>query len=152
MRLLLSLVLAAWLLTGCGSGGAQMSATTAATLQRDVDAVKSATNASHWDAAVSALDQLEADVAAAQQSGALSEQRAAQIRSARVRVLEDVQRIRIHTPHPTPTSAPSGSTTTRPAPSAKPDRNDGTSNAKPGKPNDKNKAQKGRRHGKGSKG
>jgi hypothetical protein len=157
VALLLGLVLLAWLLPGCGSAGAHMSAATASTLQRDVDAVTSATTASQWNAAANALDRLEGDVAAAQAAGALSEQQAAQIRAARLRVLEDVQRIRAQTPSPTPAPTPSrGSPTTRPAPSAGPDGNGSSGDSKdnqPGKQNDnKNKAQKGKGKGNGKKG
>jgi hypothetical protein len=57
----LTLVLAGWL-QGCGPSGGEMTPATASTLQRDVDAVVSAADASRWDAAIDALDQLEADV------------------------------------------------------------------------------------------
>jgi hypothetical protein len=42
-----------------------MTPATASTLQRDIDAVVSAADASRWDAAIDALDQLEADAASA---------------------------------------------------------------------------------------
>ena len=48
----------------------------ASTLQRDVDAVVSAADAYRWDAAIDALDQLEADVASARVAGELSDERA----------------------------------------------------------------------------
>jgi hypothetical protein len=90
----LTLVLAGWL-QGCGPSGGEMTPATASTLQRDVDAVVSAADASRWDAAIDALDQLEADAASAQATGRLSEERAAQIRAVRQRVLEDLQRIHL---------------------------------------------------------
>ena len=80
---MLTLVLAAWLLQGCGPHGGEMTPSTASSLQRDVDAVVSAADGSRWDAAVDALDQLEADVASAQAAGGLSDERAAQIRAIR---------------------------------------------------------------------
>ena len=43
-----------------------MTPATASTLQRDVDAAVLAADASRWDAAIDALDQLEADAASAQ--------------------------------------------------------------------------------------
>ena len=100
--MVLTLVLAAWLLQGCRPGGSEMTPSIASTLQRDVDAVVSAAEAYRWDAAVDALDQLEADVANAQASGGLSDERAAQIRAIRQRVLEDLQRIRLSSPTPDP--------------------------------------------------
>jgi hypothetical protein len=68
--------------------------------------VVSAVDASRWDGAVDALDQLEADVASAQAAGGLSDERATQIRAVRQRVLEDLQSIRVpsSTPSPTPTN------------------------------------------------
>ena len=88
-----------------------MTPSTASTLQRDVDAVVSATDASQWDAAIDALDQLEADVASARAAGGLSDERAAQIRAIRQRVLEDLQRIRLSSP-PLPTTQTTPSTET----------------------------------------
>jgi hypothetical protein len=64
----LTLVLAGWLLQAAPSGG-EMTPATASTLQRDVDAVVSAGDASRWDASIDALDQLEADAASAQATG-----------------------------------------------------------------------------------
>ena len=88
-----------------------MNPATASRLQSDVDAVVSAVDASRWDAAIDALDQLEADVASAQAAGGVSDERAAQIRAARQRVLEDLQLIRI------PSSTPSPTTTNQTTPS-----------------------------------
>jgi hypothetical protein len=108
----LTLVLAGWL-QGCGPSGGEMTPATASTLQRDVDAVVSAADASRWDAAIDALDQLEADAASAQATGRLSEERAAQIRAVRQRVLEDLQRITSSpTPGPTTTTQTTPSTET----------------------------------------
>ena len=87
MAVVLALVLAGWLLPGCGPSPAKMTPATASTMQRDVAAVVSAADASRWDAAIDALDQLETDVASAQAAGGLSDERAAQIRAARQRVL-----------------------------------------------------------------
>jgi hypothetical protein len=91
----LALVLTGWLLQGCGTSGGKMTPAAASTLQRDVAAVVSAADGSRWDAAIDALDQLETDVASAQATGGLSDERAAQIRAVRQRVLEDLQRIRL---------------------------------------------------------
>jgi len=102
LAVVLTLVLAGSLLQGCGSGGGEMTQATASTLQRDVDEVVSAADASRWDAAVDALDQLQTDVASAQAAGGLSDQRAAQIRAVRQRVIEDLQRIRLSSPTPGP--------------------------------------------------
>ena len=96
-----------------------MTPATASTLQRDVAAVVSAADASRWDAAVDALDQLDADVASARAAGGLSDERAAQIRAVRQRVLEDLQRIRLSSPTPGP------ATTTPTTPSTEPDDNGG---------------------------
>ena len=100
--MVLALVLAGWLLPGCGASGGKMSPATASTLQRDVDEVVSAADASRWDAAINALDQLDADVASAQAAGGLSDERAAQIRAAWHRVIEDLQRIRLASTTPGP--------------------------------------------------
>jgi hypothetical protein len=118
LAVVLTLVLAG-LLQGCGPSGGEMTPSTASTLQRDVDAVVSATEASRWDAAVDALDQLEADMASAQAAGGLSEERAAQIRAVRQRVLEDLQRIRRSSPTPGP------ATTTQTTPSTETKDNGG---------------------------
>jgi hypothetical protein len=76
-------------------------------------------DASRWDAAVDALDQLEADAASAQATGRLSDERAAQIRTIRQRVLEDLQRIHLSSPTPGPT------TTTQTTPSTETNDNGG---------------------------
>ena len=99
------------LLHGCAPSASAMNPATASRLQSDVDAVVSAVDASRWDAAIAALDQLEADVASAQAAGGVSDERAAQIRAARQRVLEDLQLIRI------PSSTPSPTTTNQTTPS-----------------------------------
>lgn len=104
LSVMLTLVLAGWLLPGCGPSGGKMTPATASTLQRDVAAVVSAADASRWEAAIDALDQLDADVASAQAAGGLPDERAAQIRAVRQRVLEDLQRIRLSTPTPGPTA------------------------------------------------
>jgi hypothetical protein len=108
---MLTLILAACLLPGCALSGNKMSSTTASTLQRDVDAVVTAADASRWSAAIDALDQLEADVATAQAAGELSDERAAQIRAVQERVLQDLQQIRRSSPTPraatTPQTTPS---------------------------------------------
>jgi hypothetical protein len=117
--MVLTLVLGGWLLAGCAPSGGKMTPATASTLQRDVDAVVSAADASRWDAAIDALNQLEADVASARAAGELSDQRAAQIRAVRQRVLEDLQQIRRSSP------APSPETTTQTTPSPETKDNDG---------------------------
>jgi hypothetical protein len=119
LAVVLTLTLAGWLPQGCVPSGAEMTPATASTLQRDVAAVVSAADASRWDAAIDALDQLEADVASAQAAGGLSDQRATQIRAVRQRVLEDLQRIRLSSPTPVPTA------TTRTTPSTEPNDNSG---------------------------
>jgi hypothetical protein len=117
--MVLTLVLGGWLLAGCAPSGGKMTPATASTLQRDVDAVVSAADASRWDAAIDALNQLEADVASARAAGELSDQRAAQIRAVRQRVLEDLQQIRRSSP------APSPETTIQTTPSTETKDNDG---------------------------
>ncbi len=118
LAVVLTLVLASWL-QGCGPHGGEMTQATASTLQRDVDAVVSAAEAARWDAAVDALDQLEANVASAQAAGGLSDERAAQIRAVGQRVLEDLKRIRRSSPTPGP------ATTTQTTPSTETDDNGG---------------------------
>jgi hypothetical protein len=118
LAVVLTFVLAGWPLQGCGSSGAEMTPATASTLQDDVAAVVSAADASRWDDAIDALDQLEADVASAQAAGGLSDQRATQIRAVRQRVLEDLQRIRLSSPTP-------GSATTQTTPSTEPNDDGG---------------------------
>ena len=102
LAMVLVLVLASWLLQGCVPSGGKMTPATASALQGDVDEVVSAAEASRWDAAIDALDQLEADVASAQAAGGVSDQRATQIRAVRQRVIEDLQRIRLSSPTPGP--------------------------------------------------
>jgi hypothetical protein len=104
--MLATLVLMTCLLHGCGPSAAEINPATASRLQGDVDAVVSAAEASRWDAAIDAQNQLEANVASAQAAGGVSDERAAQIRAARQRVLEDLQSIRApsSTPSPTPTN------------------------------------------------
>jgi hypothetical protein len=121
LAVVFALVLAGWLLQGCVPSGGKMTPATASTLQRDVAAVVSAADASRWDAAIDALDQLDADVASAQAAGGLSDQRVAQIRAVRQRVLEDLQRIRLSSPTPGPT------TTTQTTPSTETHDNDANS-------------------------
>jgi hypothetical protein len=109
LAVVLALVLTGWLLQGCGTSGGKMTPAAASTLQRDVAAVVSAADGSRWNAAIDALDQLETNVASAQATGGLSDERAAQIRAVRQRVLEDLQRIRLSSP--TPGTATSTQTT-----------------------------------------
>jgi hypothetical protein len=117
LAVVLTLVLAGWLLQGCWSSGAEMAPATASTLQGDVVKVASAADASRWEAAIEALDQLGSDVASAQAAGGISDQRAAQIRAVRQRVLEDLQRIRPSSPTPRP------ATTMQTTPSTEPNDN-----------------------------
>jgi hypothetical protein len=116
---LLTLVLACWLLQGCAPSGDKMTSATASRLQSDGAAVVSASDASRWDAAIDALDQLDADVASAQAAGGLSDQRAAQIRAVGQRVQEDLQQIRLSSP------TPSAATTTQTTPSMETSDNGG---------------------------
>jgi hypothetical protein len=102
LAMVLVLVLASWLLQGCVPSGDKMTPDAASTLQHDVAAAVLAADASRWDAAIDALDQLEADVASAQEAGGLSDQRATQIRAVRQRVIEDLHRIRLSSPTPDP--------------------------------------------------
>jgi hypothetical protein len=108
---LLTFALAGWLLQGCAPSADTMTTATASKLQSDVAAVVSASDASRWDAAIDALDQLDADVASAQAAGGLSDERAAQIRAVRQRVLEDLRRIRLSS------QTPGGATTMQTTPS-----------------------------------
>ena len=114
------LVFMSCLLHGCAPSAGEMNPATASRLQSDVNAVVSAVDASRWDAAIAALDQLEADVAGAQAAGGVSDKRAAQIRAARQRVLEDLQLIRV------PSSTPSPTTTNQITPSPESSDNGGT--------------------------
>ena len=119
VSVMLTLILAGWLLPGCGPSGDTMTPATASALQRDVAAVVSAADASRWEAAADALDQLETDVASARAAGGLSDERAVQIRAIRQRVLEDLERIRRSSPTPGP------ATTTQTTPSTEPKDNGG---------------------------
>lgn len=114
--LLTAVVTCALLLSGCGQERPDINDHAARTLQRDVVAVKSAADESRWQDALTALDQLEADVADAAASGNLSDDRAQQIRTIRQRVLEDLDRITKSDPTPQPSATPSAGST----PSAKP--------------------------------
>jgi len=130
----LALVLTGWLLQGCGTSGGKMTPAAASTLQRDVAAVVSAADGSRWDAAIDALDQLETDLASAQATGGLSDERAAQIRAVRQRVLEDLQRIRLSS------TTPGTATTTQTTPSTESSDdggNDGGDDGQGGKSNDR---------------
>jgi hypothetical protein len=130
----LALVLTGWLLQGCGTSGGKMTPAAASTLQRDVAAVVSAADGSRWDAAIDALDQLETDVASAQATGGLSDERAAQIRAVRQRVLEDLQRIRLSST----TSGTATTTQTTPSTESSDDGgNDGGDDGQGGKSNDR---------------
>jgi hypothetical protein len=146
LAVVLALVLTGWLLLGCGASGGKMTPATASTLQRDVAAVVSAADASRWDAAIDALDQLETDVATAQATNGLSDERAAQIRAVRQRVLEDLQRIRLST-------TPGTATTTQTTPSTETSDNggnDGGDDDQGGKSKDHGNSDHGggKRHGK----
>jgi hypothetical protein len=99
-------------------------------LQRDVDAVVTAADASRWSAAIDALDQLEADVATAQAAGELSDERAAQIRAVQERVLQDLQQIRRSSP------TPRAATTPQTTPSTKASDNGGNNGGNNGSGND----------------
>ena len=137
LAVVLTLVLAGLLLPGCGPSGDTMTPATASALQRDVAAVVSAADASRWDAAIDALDQLETDVASAQAAGGLSVERAAQIRAVRQRVLEDLRRIRLSSPTPSP------ATTTQTTPSTEPHDNGGGDDGESGKSKDDDQGEDG---------
>jgi hypothetical protein len=123
---LLTLVLAGWLLQGCAPSGGKMTPATASRLQRDVTAVVSAADASRWDAAIDALNQLDADIASAQAGGELSEERATQSRTLGQRVLEDLQQIRRSNP------TPGDATTTQTTPSTETSDTGGNSSGNDG--------------------
>jgi hypothetical protein len=114
LAVVVTLVLTGWLLPRCGPNADTMTPATASTLQRDVAAVVSAADASRWEAAIEALDQLDADVASARAAGELSDERAAQIRAIRQRVLEDLQPIRRSGPTPGPATTMQTTPSTEP--------------------------------------
>jgi hypothetical protein len=126
--LLTVVVTCALLLSGCGQERPEISDQVAPTLQRDVVTVKSAVDESRWEEALTALDRLEADVAAAAASGNLSDDRAARIRTIRQRVSEDLDRITESDPTPQPSATPGAESTPSPKPtvseSAEPDQHD----------------------------
>jgi hypothetical protein len=119
------------LLSGCGQERSEISDQVARTLQRDVVAVKSAVDESRWEEARAALDRLEADVANADASGNLSDDRAARIQTIRQRVLEDLDRIQESEPgaQPSATSGAESTPTSEPkvSESAEPDDDDNPS-------------------------
>ena len=127
MRTVLLMVVVTWalLLSGCGQERPEISDQAAGRLQRDVLALKSAVDQARWEEAVTALDQLDADVADTAASGNLSADRAQQIRTIRQRLLEDIDRITESDPTPQPSATPSAESTPSPKPkvskSAKPD-------------------------------
>jgi hypothetical protein len=127
MRTVLLMVVVTWalLLSGCGQERPEISDQAAGILQRDVVALKSAVDQARWEEAVTALDQLDADVADTAASGNLSADRAQQIRTIRQRLLEDIDRITESDPTPQPSATPSAESTPSPKPkvskSAKPD-------------------------------
>lgn len=138
--MVLTLVLGGWLLAGCAPSGGEMTPATASTLQHDVDAVVSAAGAYRWDAAIDALNQLDADVTSARAAGELSDERAAQIRAVRQRVLDDLQQIRRSSP------APSPATTPQTTPSTETNDNDGNGDEddrQNGKSNDEDQGEDG---------
>ena len=114
----------ALLLSGCVQQRPEISDQVARTLQRDVVAVKSAVDESRWDEALTALDRLEADVADATASGNLSDDRAAQIRTIRQRVLDDVDRITKSDLTAQPSATPDAESTPEVSESAEPDEDD----------------------------
>jgi hypothetical protein len=127
MRTVLLTVVVTWalLLSGCGQERPDISDQAAGRLQRDVVALKSAVDQARWEEAVTALDQLDVDVADTAASGNLSVDRAQQIRTVRQRVLEDIDRITESDPTPQPSATPSAESTPSPKPkvskSTKPD-------------------------------
>ena len=135
------------LLSGCGQERSEISDQVARTLQRDVVAVKSAVDESRWEEARTALDRLEADVADADASGNLSDDRAAQIQTIRQRVLADLDRIQESEPAQR-SATPGAESTPSPEPklteSAEPDEDDNRSGEE-----DKGKDDGGQKKGKG---
>src|SRR6476620_3814501 len=127
MRTVLLTVVTTWavLLSGCVQERPEISDQAAGRLQRDVVALKSAVDQARWEEALTALDQLDVDVADTAASGNLSVDRAQQIRTIRERVLEDIDRITESDPTPQPSVTPSAESTPSPKPkvskSAKPD-------------------------------
>jgi hypothetical protein len=123
--LLTVVVTCALLLSGCGQGRPEISDEAAGRLQRDVVALKSAVDQARWEEALTALDQLDADVADTAARGNLSADRAQQIRTIQQRVLEDIDQITESDPTPQPSATPNAESTPSPKPkvskSAKPD-------------------------------
>jgi uncharacterized protein YceK len=150
--LLTMIVTCALLLSGCGQKRPEISDQVAATLQRDVVGVKSAVDESRWEEALAALDRLEADVADANASGNLSDDRAAQIRTIHQRVLEDLDRITKSDPSAQPSATPGAESTPSPRPkvseSAEPDEDDNPSGEEDGG-EDEDGHNKGKGKGKG---
>ena len=137
--MVLTLVLGGWLLAGCAPSVGKMTPATASTLQHDVDAVVSAADAYRWDAAIDALNQLDADMTSARAAGELSDERAAQIRAVRQRVLDDLQQIRRSSPAPSPTTTPQTTPSTETNDDGNGDEDDGQN----GKSNDEDQGEDG---------
>lgn len=137
--MVLTLVLGGWLLAGCAPSVGKMTPATASTLQHDVDAVVSAADAYRWDAAIDALNQLDADMTSARAAGELSDERAAQIRAVRQRVLDDLQQIRRSSPAPSPATTPQTTPSTETNDDGNGDEDDGQN----GKSNDEDQGEDG---------
>lgn len=137
--MVLTLVLGGWLLAGCAPSVGKMTPATASTLQDDVDAVVSAADAYRWDAAIDALNQLDADMTSARAAGELSDERAAQIRAVRQRVLDDLQQIRRSSPAPSPATTPQTTPSTETNDDGNGDEDDGQN----GKSNDEDQGEDG---------
>jgi uncharacterized protein YceK len=154
MRTVLLMVVVTWalLLSGCGQERPEISDQAAGRLQRDVVALKSAVDQARWEEAVTALDQLDADVADTAASGNLSADRARQIRTIRQRLLQDIDRITESDPTPQPSATPSAESTPSPKPkvskSAKPDEENNPSGKEHKGSHNKGKG-KGKDEGKG---
>jgi hypothetical protein len=88
-RAVIGVLAAASLLTGCGSGNRTDAATTSQ-LRQDMQTLAAAAAARNYPAALSALAALNADAAAAQGTGKLSDIQLAQIRAAAAKVQADL--------------------------------------------------------------
>lgn len=99
----------------------------------------SAADAYRWDAAIDALNQLDADMTSARAAGELSDERAAQIRAVRQRVLDDLQQIRRSSPAPSPATTPQTTPSTETNDDGNGDEDDGQN----GKSNDEDQGEDG---------
>ena len=112
------------LLTACGGGGASkaMRPDAATQLQSDVLVLTQQAAARNWQAARTALSTLNADLAASLSAGAITSQRAAQIRATIAQVSGELPAA--VTPIPTPTPAKT-TAVKKPAPAPAPPKHHG---------------------------